>query len=63
VLFRALLEAGLVDRVEVAVIPLLLGRGIPLLPVVQDHAKLALHSSEVFADGIVLLKYDTVRAG
>jgi dihydrofolate reductase len=32
VLFRSLLEAGLVDRVEVGVIPVLLGQGIPLLP-------------------------------
>lgn len=58
VLFRSLLEAGLVDRVEVAVIPALLGEGVPLLPGADDVAKLALHSSEVFDDGIVLLKYD-----
>ena len=32
VLFRSLLEAGLVDRVEVGVMPVLLGQGIPLLP-------------------------------
>src|SRR2546423_9357464 len=32
VLFRLLLDAGLVDTVEVAVIPVLLGEGIPLLP-------------------------------
>lgn len=32
VLFRSLLEAGLVDRVEVGVVPVLLGEGIPLLP-------------------------------
>ena len=32
VLFRSLLDAGLVDTVEVAVIPVLLGAGIPLLP-------------------------------
>ena len=31
-LFRSLLDAGLVDTVEVAVIPVLLGAGIPLLP-------------------------------
>ena len=32
VLFRSLLEDGLVDTVEVALIPILLGGGIPLLP-------------------------------
>jgi dihydrofolate reductase len=31
-LFRSLLDAGLVDTVEVAVIPVLLGAGVPLLP-------------------------------
>ena len=31
-LFRSLLDAGLVDTVELAVIPVLLGAGIPLLP-------------------------------
>jgi RibD C-terminal domain len=31
-LFRSLLDAGLVDTVEVAVVPVLLGAGIPLLP-------------------------------
>ncbi len=32
VLFRSLLDAGLVDTVELAVIPVLLGSGVPLLP-------------------------------
>jgi dihydrofolate reductase len=32
VLFRSLLDAGLVDTVEVAIMPVLLGSGIPLLP-------------------------------
>jgi dihydrofolate reductase len=31
-LFRSLLEGGLVDAVEVTVVPVLLGEGIPLLP-------------------------------
>src|SRR5512140_238118 len=31
-LFRSLLELGLVDTVEIALIPFLLGGGIPLLP-------------------------------
>jgi dihydrofolate reductase len=32
VLFRTLFEAGLVDTVEVSIVPVLLGDGIPLLP-------------------------------
>jgi dihydrofolate reductase len=31
-LFRTLLEAGLVDSVEVSIVPVLLGAGAPLLP-------------------------------
>lgn len=58
VLFRSLLEAGLVDRVEVAVVPRLLGAGVPLVPGLSSIAALELHSSELFDSGIVLLKYD-----
>lgn len=61
-LFRALLEAGLVDRVEVAIMPVLLGGGVPVLPGLEGIAKLELHSSEVFASGMALMKYDVVRA-
>jgi dihydrofolate reductase len=56
-LFRSLLDAGLVDTVQVAVMPVLLGAGIPLLPpggatklVLADHKVLA-------ASGIVALSY------
>ena len=31
-LFRSLLGAGLVDGVDAAIVPVLLGEGIPLLP-------------------------------
>lgn len=59
VLFRSLLEAGLVDRVEVGVIPALLGAGIPLLPGLDGVRKLRLHSVEEWPEtGTVLLKYD-----
>ena len=47
-LFRSLLEVGMVDTVEVAVIPVLLGAGIPLLPSPADQVKLALTHSKVF---------------
>lgn len=60
VLFRSLLEAGLVDRVELAVVPVLLGEGIPVLPGLEGIARLELHSSETFPSGIVLLKYDVL---
>lgn len=56
-LFRSLLEAGQVDQVEVAVIPVLLGGGIPLLPSPAPRAKLELLNSRALPSGIVMLEY------
>jgi dihydrofolate reductase len=56
-LFRSLLDAGLVDTVEVAVIPALLGEGIPLLPPPGRQAKLKLTGHKVYKTGIVSLEY------
>lgn len=56
-LFRSFLELGLVDRVEVAVSPVLLGGGIPLLPAPAERAKLKLTGHKVYGSGIVLLEY------
>lgn len=56
-LFRELLDLGLVDTVEVAVIPVLLGAGIPLLPSPAKQAKLKLTNSKVYKTGIVSLEY------
>jgi dihydrofolate reductase len=56
-LFRSLLKARLVDRVEVAVIPVLLGGGIPLLPPPAGHVQLRLVGSKAFKTGIMALEY------
>src|SRR5262249_14687349 len=57
-LFRSLLDAGLVDTVEVAVMPVLLGGGIPLLPPPAKAAKLKLTGHKLYPKtGIVLLEY------
>ena len=56
-LFRSLLEAGLVDTVEVAVIPVLLGGGIPLLPPPTGRVKLKLNGHRIHKAGIVSLEY------
>jgi dihydrofolate reductase len=58
VLFRGLLDAGLVDTVEVAVMPVLLGGGIPLLPSGQRVEGLRLISSKALLSGIVMLAYE-----
>jgi dihydrofolate reductase len=60
-LFRSLLELGLVDAVEVAVIPVLLGGGLPLLPGPADRAKLKLTKHRVYEKtGTVSLEYAVV---
>jgi dihydrofolate reductase len=56
-LFRSLLDLGLVDTVEVAVIPVLLGAGIPLCPPPATQAKLNLTGHKVYGTGIVSLEY------
>jgi len=61
-LFRSLLELGLVDTVEVAVIPVVLGGGIPFLPAPAERAKLKLAKHRVYAKtGTVALEYDVAR--
>lgn len=57
-LFRSLLDAGLVDTVEVAVEPVLLGGGIPLLPPPAKQTKLKLIGHKVYKTGIVSLQYE-----
>ena len=55
--FRSLLDAGLVDTVEVAVVPVLLGSGIPLLPP-GTATKLTLEDQKTLpVSGIVALSY------
>src|SRR5206468_3341960 len=56
-LCRSLLNAGLVDTVEVAVIPVLLGGGIPLIPPPAKQARLKLTGHKVYKTGIISLEY------
>jgi dihydrofolate reductase len=58
-LFKSMLELKLVDALEVAVIPVLLGGGLPLLPKTKARATLVLTSQRLFKKtGTVLLNYD-----
>jgi dihydrofolate reductase len=57
-LFRSLLEAGQVDTVEVAVIPVLLGAGVPLMSGPYRTVPLRLTSHKTLATtGTVMLEY------
>jgi dihydrofolate reductase len=62
VLFRSLLEAGLVDTVEVAFMPVLLGRGIRLLPEGAAGAKLRKVRAEEYPAATVLITYEVDRS-
>lgn len=58
-LFKSMLELKLVDALEVAVIPVLLGDGLPLLPKTKTRVKLVLTSQRLFKKtGTVMLNYD-----
>ncbi|MGQ0639462.1 MAG: dihydrofolate reductase family protein [Gemmatimonadaceae bacterium] len=60
-LFRSLLDAGLVDGVGVAVMPVVLGGGVPFLPAPAKHTKLKLVKHKLYPKtGTLSLEYDVV---
>jgi dihydrofolate reductase len=61
-LFAELLAGRQVDAVEVAVVPVLLGGGIPLLASGVDRTALTLTRSHVYPSGIVMLYYSVPDA-
>jgi dihydrofolate reductase len=61
-LFRTLLDAGLVDSVELAVMPVLLGTGVPLLPPGASTKLVLVDQKTLPRSGIVVMSY-TVPGG
>jgi dihydrofolate reductase len=61
-LFHALAAAGVIDTVEIAIMPVLLGEGIPLLPPPSQRLKLTLTGHKIYKSGIVLLEYDVEKS-
>jgi len=60
-LFRSLLDAGLVDTVEIAVMPVMIGSGIPVLPP-GSTTKLVLADQKILKrSGIVVLSYSAPK--
>jgi dihydrofolate reductase len=55
--FRRLLDAGLVDSVELAIEPILLGGGIPLVRDALHRQQLQLVGHRVSTVGVVHLEY------
>ena len=63
-LCRQLADAGLVDGVGVAVIPILLGGGIPMMATPGPKVTLRLTSHRLYAaTGTLMLEYDVVKPG
>lgn len=60
-LFRSLLERGYVDVVEVGLVPVLLGRGVPFLPGLGTRVELRLTDMRRYPTGIMLLTYEIAR--
>jgi dihydrofolate reductase len=62
-LFRELAAAGLVDSVEVAVIPVVIGGGVPLMATPGPKLPLRLRSHRVYEKtGTLMLQYEVARA-
>jgi dihydrofolate reductase len=57
-LFRSFLDSGYVDSVEVTVIPVLLGSGVPLLPPPYSPTRLSLSGSKIYRSGRISLAYE-----
>jgi len=60
-LFRSFLDSGYVDGIDVMVIPVLLGAGIPLLPSPYSPTKLKLLNNQVYRSGRLSLAYEVQR--
>ena len=62
-LFSQVLAWNLVDTVEPAIIPILLGSGIPFLPSPAVRRRLTLVSNQAYPSGMVLLEYEVQKEG
>jgi len=61
-LFATLLAAGQVDQVEITVVPVLLGGGVPLVAHLPARSALSLIHTQVYPSGMVALHYKVLAA-
>jgi dihydrofolate reductase len=58
-LFRSLAEAGLVDGIDIAIIPIVLGGGLPLQPTPGSRLSLELKTHRLYSKtGTLFVQYD-----
>jgi dihydrofolate reductase len=60
-LIASFLDAGEIDGFDIHVIPVLIGKGIPLVAPRHRDVPLRLRSTRKYPDGVVRLRYDVVR--
>jgi len=61
-LARSFLKADLVDELCLGIVPVLLGKGIPLFPSGFPQRDFALVENKTYSRGLIALKYQRVRA-
>ena len=57
------LDAGEIDEFDIAVIPVFIGKGIPLVAPRHRDIPLRLLSSRKYPDGVVAIRYEVGRSG
>lgn len=62
VAMQSALDGGHVDLIEVFIVPVLLGRGLPLIADLKERQELSFEGIETFQDGVVKLSYAARRA-
>jgi dihydrofolate reductase len=60
-LARDFLKADLVDELQIGVIPVLLGEGIPLFPSGFPQRNFSLIENKTYSQGMIALKYERTR--
>jgi dihydrofolate reductase len=61
-LLAKLLDLNLVDEISIAIIPILLGKGKPMVDVLTNHMKLSLIKTHTYSNGTVQLTYIVEKA-
>ncbi|MCH9809302.1 MAG: dihydrofolate reductase family protein [Alphaproteobacteria bacterium] len=61
VTMESALEAELIDIVEICVVPSLIGSGLSMLNRLKRKQKLEFEGIQAFSDGMVKLRYETVK--
>lgn len=58
---QSALDGGYIDLIDVFIVPVLLGRGLPLIADLARRQELSFEGIETFRDGVVKLTYTTRR--